>query len=366
MAHAGRIDLTEDQAQCLEAMARSRTLAARIVLRAKIVLRRAKGESFRSIGQALDCDHRTAWQWVQRWEVAGFEGIEHEQTGRGRKSWVIAPKELEIVQKTTQEKPANATHWSRATMARAAGVSESTVGRIWKQNGLKPHRVVGFKISNDPHFEEKLVDIVALYLDPPEHAIVLSVDEKTQIQALDRSQPGLPMKKGRCGTMTHDYKRNGTTTLFAAMNTLDGTVISETMARHRHDEWLKFLKRLQRETPRTLNLHIICDNYATHKHPAVTKWLEAHKRVHVHFTPTSSSWLNMVERFFRDITENRIRRGVFRSVPELEAAIQAYIENHNAAPKPFIWTASAKDILAKVSKARKTLEDIRIAANGQK
>ena len=241
-------------------------------------------------------------------------------------------------------------------MARAAGVSESTVGRIWKRNGLKPHRVAGFKISNDPHFEEKLVDIVALYLDPPEHAIVLSADEKSQIQALDRSQPGLPMKKGRCGTMTHDYKRNGTTTLFAALNTLDGTVISETMARHRHDEWLKFLKRLQRETPKGLDLHIICDNYATHKHPAVTEWLEAHKRVHVHFTPTSSSWLNMVERFFRDITENRIRRGVFRSVAELESAIQTYIANHNASPKPFIWTASANDILAKVARARKALD----------
>jgi transposase len=304
----------------------------------------------------LDCDHRTAWQWVQRWEAAGFEGIEHEQEGRGRKSWVIAKKGQEILQKTTQEKPANATHWSRATMALAAGVSESTVGRIWKRSGLKPHRVAGFKISNDPHFEEKLVDIVALYLDPPEHAIVLSADEKSQIQALDRTQPGLPMKKGRCGTMTHDYKRNGTTTLFAALNTLDGTVISETMARHRHDEWLKFLKRLQRETPKKLDLHIICDNYATHKHPAVTKWLEAHKRVHVHFTPTSSSWLNMVERFFRDITENRIRRGIFRSVAELESAIQTYIANHNAAPKPFIWTASANDILAKVARARKALD----------
>jgi transposase len=215
---------------------------------------------------------------------------------------------------------------------------------------------VGFKISNDLHFAEKLVDIVALYLDPPEHAIVLSVDEKSQIQALDRTQPGLPLKKGRCGTMTHDYKRNGTTTLFAALNTLDGTVISETMPRHRHEEWLKFLKRLHQAIPKNLALHIICDNYVTHKHPAVAKWLEAHKRVRIHFTPTSSSWLNMVERFFRDITENRIRRGIFRSVPELETAIQTYISSHNAAPKPFIWTASANDILAKVARARKVLD----------
>ncbi len=247
-------------------------------------------------------------------------------------------------------------------MAQATGVSESTVGRIWRQNGLKPHRTVGFKLSNDPHFEEKLVDIVALYLDPPEHAIVLSVDEKSQIQALDRTQPGLPMKKGRCGTMTHDYKRNGTTTLFAAMNTLDGTVISATMPRHRHEEWLKFLKRLERGTSKRLALHIICDNYATHKHPAVKSWLKGHSRVHVHFTPTSSSWLNMVERFFRDITENRIRRGIFRSVPELEAAIHTYIARHNAAPKPFVWTASANDILAKVTRARQALAAIRTAS----
>lgn len=356
MAHAGRVELTENQRTRLEEMARSRTLAARKVLRAKIVLRRANGESFRDIGMALDCDHRTAWQWVRRWEASGFEGIEKEQAGRGRKSWVIAVKGQEIVQKTTQEKPENATHWSRARMSLAAGVSESTVGRIWKRTGLKPHRVVGFKISKDPKFEEKLVDIVALYLNPPEHAIVLSVDEKSQIQALDRTQPGLPMKKGRCGTMTHDYKRNGTTTLFAALNTLDGTVTSETMQRHRHNEWLRFLKRLHRETPKNLALHIICDNYATHKHPTVKAWLEAHERVHIHFTPTSSSWLNMVERFFRDITENRIRRGIFRSVPELEAGIQTYIANHNAAPKPFIWTASANDILAKVTRARQALD----------
>ena len=362
MAHAGRVGLDQEQRTRLEEMARSRTLAARQVLRAKIILLRAKGESFRDIGLALSCDFKTAWKCLQNWEASGFAGIEHEQAGRGRKSWVIAAKGQEIIQKTLQEKPANATHWSRASMARAAGVSESTVGRIWKQSGLKPHRVVGFKLSNDPHFEEKLVDIVALYLDPPDHAIVLSVDEKTQIQALDRSQPGLPMKKGRCGTMTHDYRRNGTTTLFAALNTLDGTVISETMERHRHEEWLKFLKRLDRETPKKLALHIICDNYATHKHPAVTEWLEKHRRIQIHFTPTSSSWLNMVERFFRDISENRIRRGIFRSVPELEAAIHAYIANHNAAPKPFIWTASATDILAKVTRARKALELTRIEA----
>jgi len=212
-----------------------------------------------------------------------------------------------------------------------------------------------FKLSNDPRFEEKLVDVVGLYLDPPEHAIVLSVDEKSQIQALDRSQPGLPMKKGRCGTMTHDYKRNGTTTLFAAMNVLDGTVLSDTMTHHRHTEWLKFLKFLDKKTPKGLALEIICDNYITHKHTAVKEWLAKHPRVHMHFTPTSSSWLNMVERFFRDLTVNRLRRGVFRSVGELEDAIRGYIDHHNRSPKPFIWTARANDILAKVLRARAVL-----------
>lgn len=355
--HAGRIELESADRARLEEMARSRTLAARLVVRAKIILMRAEGVSFRSIGEALDCDFRTAITWTRRWEAEGFKGIGEERPGRGRKPSVMIHKGPEILQRTLEEKPANRTHWSRASMAKAVGASPSTVGRVWKRNGLKPHRIVTFKISNDPRFEEKLVDVVGLYLNPPEHAVVLSVDEKSQIQALDRTQPSLPLKKGRCGTMTHDYKRNGTTTLFAALNTLDGTVIAETMQRHRHQEWLAFLKRLDRETPKHLALHIICDNYSTHKHEAVQKWLGKKKRIHLHFTPTSSSWLNMVERFFRDITDNQIRRGVFKSVPDLEASIHAYITTHNEAPKPFIWTAQAKDILAKVVRARKTLRD---------
>jgi transposase len=359
--HAGRIELGSKDRARLEEMVRSRTLATRLMLRAKIVLMRSDGVSFRSIGEALDCDFRTASMWSRRWELEGFKGIEEERSGRGRKPSVVTVKGAEILRKTQEEKPSNHTHWSRATMALATGASASTVGRVWKRNGLKPHRVVSFKISNDPRFEEKLVDVVGLYLDPPEHAVVLSVDEKSQIQALDRTQPGLPLKKGRCGTMTHDYKRNGTTTLFAALNTLDGTVIAETKQRHRHQEWLAFLKRLDRETPKHLGLHIICDNYATHKHPKVKAWLEKHNRVHIHFTPTSSSWLNMVERFFRDITDKRIRRGVFQSVPDLETAIHAYIAGHNEAPKPFIWTAQATDILAKVVRARKALNDSRIS-----
>jgi transposase len=339
-------------------MARSRTLAARKVLRAKIVLRRAKGESFRSIGQALDCDHRTAWQWVQRWEAAGFEGIEHEQEGRGRKSWVIAKKGQEILQKTTQEKPANATHWSRATMALAAGVSESTVGRIWKRSGLKPHRVAGFKISNDPHFEEKLVDIVALYLDPPEHAIVLSADEKSQIQALDRTQPGLPIKKGRCGTMTHDYKRNGITTLFAALETLQGKVVGQCQQRHRHQEFLKFLRTLDQEFPGKVPLHLVMDNYGTHKHANVRAWLQRHPRFVLHFVPTSSSWLNLVERWFGELDNKAIRRGVFLSVENLEASIDAFLTAWNKDPKPFVWTATVESITEKLSRCRRTLEKI--------
>jgi transposase len=240
-------------------------------------------------------------------------------------------------------------------MAEKAGVSEATVRRIWRAHGLKPHLSRSFKVSNDPEFAEKLADVVGLYLNPPEHAIVLSVDEKSQIQALDRTQPGLPIKKGRCGTMTHDYKRNGTATLFAALDTLDGRVISMCDDRHRHQEWLRFLRIIDKLTPKDKQVHLIVDNYATHKHPLVTRWLQRRPRFHVHFTPTSCSWLNMVERFFRDLTEKQLRRGVFRNVEELLESIGEYIDNHNRQPKPFIWTAKASDILEKVKRARAAL-----------
>ena len=259
---------------------------------------------------------------------------------------------------TTQDEPENGTHWSTRKMAKVSGVSESTIRRIWKAHGLKPHLTTTFKLSNDNNFAEKLEDIVGLYLSPPDHAIVLSCDEKSQIQALDRTQPGLPMKKGRCNTMTHDYKRNGTTTLFAALNTLDGSVIGTCMKKHRHQEWLKFLKLIDREIPKDKEVHLIVDNYATHKHLNVNKWLAKHPRFTVHFTPTSASWLNMVERFFRDITQNRLRRGVFKSVQELIKTINNYVAKHNENPKPFIWTARASDILAKVQRARKTLNKL--------
>jgi transposase len=260
-----------------------------------------------------------------------------------------------LVELTTESKPKAATHWSTRTMATELGVSAASVSRHWRAKGLKPHLVRSFKISRDPKFVEKLEDIVGLYLSPPEHAIVLCCDEKSQVQALDRTQPGLPLKKGRASTMTHDYKRNGTTTLFAALNVLDGQVIAQCQQRHRHDEWLKFLKKIDRETPKDKTLHLIADNYATHKHPNVQEWLEKHPRFNMHFTPTSASWLNMVERFFRDISENRLRRGVFCNVPELVTAIEEYVAHHNTKPKPFIWTASARDILQKVIRANNRL-----------
>jgi transposase len=264
-------------------------------------------------------------------------------------------KVASIVKLTTSSKPANATHWSTRSMAEKAGVSEATVRRIWRAHGLKPHLSRSFKVSNDPQFAEKLTDVVGLYLNPTEHAIVLSVDEKSQIQALDRTQPGLPIKKGRCRTRTHNYKRNGTPTLFAALDTLDGRVISMCDDRHRHQEWLRFLRIIDKLTPKGKQVHLIVDDYATHKHPLVKRWLERHSRFHVHFTPTSCSWLNMVERFFRDLTQNQLRRGAFRNVEELLESIGKYIDNHNRQPKPFIWTAKASDILEKVKRARAAL-----------
>jgi transposase len=257
-----------------------------------------------------------------------------------------------VIRKTTQEKPHNATHWSTRTMAEAAGLSEKSVRRIWHKHGLKPHLARTFKVSNDPQFAEKLNAIIGLYLNPPEHAIVLCADEKSQTQALDRTQPGMPRKKGRCGTMTHDYKRNGTATLFAAMSTLDGTVISMCDDRHRQQEWLKFLRVIDQVTPCGKQIHLIADNYATPKHPKVEKWLARHTRFHVYFTPTSSCWLNMVERFFRDLTQNRLRRGIFGDIEELIMAIGDYIDKHNDNPKPFVCTAKASDILEKVKRAR--------------
>jgi transposase len=267
-----------------------------------------------------------------------------------------------VVARTLQPPPGETTHWTVRAMARAAGISPASVQRIWAAHGLQPHRVRTFKLSKDPAFAAKLRDVVGLYLDPPAHAIVLSIDEKSQIQALDRTQPGLPMKRGRAATMTHDYKRNGTTTLFAALDVLTGTVIGQCLPRHRHEEFLIFLKTIDREVPRGLQVHLILDNYSTHKHAAVQTWLKRHQRFHLHFTPTSSSWLNQVERWFRDLTDKNLRRGIFASVPDLIASIQSYIDAGNAEPKPYVWTATAESILTKVARARTALDE-RISQN---
>jgi transposase len=327
-------------------------------MRARIVLRAATGESNSRIARQLSVSRPMVIMWRQRFASGGPAALTEVRPGRGRKPMISAAKVKAIVAATTQTTPPGETHWSCRTMAKAQGVSPATVQRIWDAHGLQPHRTKAFKLSNDPLFTEKLTDVVGLYLNPPEKALVLCVDEKSQIQALDRTQPSLPMKRGRAGTMTHDYKRNGTTTLFAALSTLDGSVIGQCLPRHRHQEFLKFLRTLDRELPRGLELHLILDNYQTHKHANVTAWLEKHPRFVLHFTPTSSSWLNLVERWFRELTDKALRRGVFPSVPDLVAAINEYLEAHNSDPKPFIWTASVEAILEKVGRCKAVLETV--------
>ena len=352
MRVATQIELTDVERTRLIQVAESQRSEVRLARRASIVLLCADGLDNKTIGDILSVDRIQVGRWRERYAEAGFAAIEQDLPRGGRAPVV---DRAELVRLTTQSLPEAATQWSSRLMGDKLGISHSTVSRIWKANGLKPHRVEAFKVSRDPKFAEKLEDIVGLYLSPPTHALVLCCDEKSQIQALDRTQPGLPMKPGRAASMTHDYKRHGTTTLFAAMSTLDGSVISRCEQRHRHTEWLAFLKQIDRETPKDKSLHLICDNYATHKHPVVQAWLEKHPRFHMHFTPTSASWLNMVERFFRDITTARLRNGVFRRVPELTQAIDQYIVHHNKNPKPFIWTAQAKDILEKVIRANRRL-----------
>lgn len=354
MRVARPIELSSEQKEALEQCARARSLPIRLVERARIVLMAAAGKQDKEIAAELGMTAHKVARWRSRYLECGMSGLERDAPRPGRTPSITPAQVKQVIEKTTQEKPANATHWSTRTMAAAVGLSEKTVRRIWHKHGLKPHLVETFKVSTDPHFAEKLEAIVALYLNPPEHALVLSCDEKSQIQALDRTQPGLPLKRGRAGTMTHDYKRNGTATLFAALNTLNGKVISLCQDRHRHQEWIRFLRLVNDATPAHKQLHLIVDNYATHKHPAVQRWLKRHPRFHLHFTPTSASWLNMVERFFRDLTVKRLR-GVFRDVMDLVTAIDQYVDHHNKNPKPFIWTAKASDILEKVKRARKAL-----------
>jgi transposase len=355
MRVAPRIALTAEERTTLEHWCRGRSTPSRLVLRAGIVLAAAEGQQNNEIAATLGITRKTVGEWRARFAESGLSGIEKDAPRGGRPATGRDAVARRIVEVTTQTKPPQATHWSTRTLAAQLGVSASMVHRVWRANGLKPHLVKTFKLSNDRHFVAKLVDVVGLYLNPPEHALVLSCDEKSQVQALDRTQKSLPMYPGRLQTMTHDYKRHGTTTLFAAMELAEGKLIAECQPRHRHQEWLKFLKKIAAETPAGLDLHLIVDNYATHKHPKVRRWLSKNKRFHVHFVPTSSSWLNVIERWFRELTEKRIRRGTFRSVPELIAAIMAFIEDHNAQPKSFVWQAKADAILEKIRRARKVL-----------
>lgn len=351
MRKAKRLEVEENDRATLERWARGGNTPFRLVKRAAIVLQADAGETNKDIAKELKTDRQTVARWRRRYAENGLTGIEKDLPGRGRPAVRRDALTRRIVNRTLKTKPENATQWSVRTLAKELKVSPSMVHRVWRAHELKPHKTRTFKLSKDPHFVEKLVDIVGLYLNPPEHAMVLCVDEKSQIQALDRTQPGLPMKKGRCGTMTHDYKRNGTTTLFAALDLLEGKVMGTCMPRHRHQEWLKFLRLIDKQVPKTLDIHMIIDNYGSHKHPKVKKWMKSHPRFHEHFTPTGSSWLNLIERWFRELTVKRIRRGTFHSTDALISVIMDYIDKNNQEPVPFVWTAKAEVILEKIRRA---------------
>jgi len=355
---AAQIVLSPEERATLSKWSRGKRFPVRLVQRAQIIEMASEGVLNQDIAAKLGTTRPTVQLWRDRFLAHRLSGLEKDAPRPGRLPSITSEKITKVVEATLHTKPSNATHWSTRTMAAAQGISEATVWRIWKQHNLKPHLIKTFKLSRDKQFVEKLHDVVGLYMNTPDKALVLCVDEKSQIQALDRTQPGLPMKKGRCGTQTHDYKRNGTTTLFAALSMLDGKVIGDCMPRHRHQEFIRFLKKIDNETPAGLDLHLIVDNYGTHKHPRVKSWLKRHPRFHLHFIPTSSSWLNMVERWFREITEKRIRRGTFKSVPDLIAAIMDYLENHNQNPRVFVWSAPADKILTKVAICKEALETL--------
>ena len=350
-----RITLSASDREELERWVHAHRTPQQVVQRCRILLAAAKGQRDKDIAESMEINVKTVALWRQRFSREGPDTLWEVGAGRGRKPQLTRDKVEEIINATLQTKPNGATHWSCRTMAEQQGVSKATVNRIWLSHGLQPHRIKGFKLSRDSRFLEKLTDVVGLYLNPPEKALVLCVDEKSQIQALDRTQPGLPLKKGRCGTMTHDYKRNGTTTLFAALEVAEGKVIGQCYARHRHQEFLKFLKRLDSEFPAGIKLHLVMDNYGTHKHPKVRDWLQRHSRFVPHFIPTSSSWLNLIERWFGDLTGKRIRRGVFVSVADLVAAIEEYLAVWNTNPKPFIWTATVASIIETLAHCKQTL-----------
>ncbi|MGD0950114.1 MAG: IS630 family transposase [Candidatus Binatia bacterium] len=353
---AEAIVLSDEERTTLDLWARRRSLPLRVVQRAQIIQMAADGVLNQEIAHELGVSRPTVQLWRQRFLALRLPGLAKDAPRPGRMPRISAQKIRAVVEATLHQRPTNATHWSTRSMAAAQGVSAATIRRIWRQYGLKPHLVRTFKLSRDQHFVEKLCDVVGLYLNPPDKSLVMCVDEKSQIQALDRTQPGLPMKKGRCGTWTHDYKRNGTTTLFAALSMLDGTVIGDCMPRHRHQEFIRFLNTIDGDSPAELDLHLIVDNYGTHKHPRVKSWLRRHPRFHLHFIPTSSSWLNLVERWFRNITAQRLRRGSFDNVPGLIHAINTYLENHNQNPKVFVWSAPVERILAKIAKCKEALD----------
>jgi transposase len=350
------IILTPEEQTTIHLWAHGKSFPLRLVQRAQIIQMAAAGVFNHEIAQHLRISRPTVQLWRQRFLSLRCAGLEKDAPRPGRFAKISLQKIHAVVEATLHTKPPAATHWSTRTMAKAQGLSEATIRRIWKQHNLKPHLVETFKLSRDKHFLEKLYDIVGLYLNPPDKSLVLCVDEKSQIQALDRTQPGLPLKKGRCGTMTHDYKRHGTTTLFAALSMLDGKVIGDCMPRHRHQEFIRFLKRIDGGTPPELMLHLIVDNYGAHKHPRVKSWMKRHPRFHLHFIPTSSSWLNLVERWFREISDKRIRRGSFCNVPDLIKAIQDYVDNHNQNPHVFVWTAPVERILLKIVKCQEALD----------
>jgi transposase len=351
--------VSDSQRALLEALSKSQTASHREVQRAQVLLMAAEGLANESIAKVAGTSPGTVRAWRTRFEAEGLAHLGEVRAGRGRKPVIPQSTIDEIVDLTLNSRPEGQTHWSVRTMAAKVGVSPAQVQRIWAARGLKPHRVDTFKLSNDPRFEEKLIDVVGLYLNPPEKAIVLCMDEKSSIQALDRTQPSLPMMKGRAETMTHDYKRNGTTTLFAALDVATGKVIGSCLPKHRHEEFLVFLKTINKEVPRGLDVHLILDNYATHKHPDVKAWLAKNPRFQLHFTPTSSSWLNLVERWFRELTDKALRRGAFHSVPDLIHKIEEYLAAHNTEPRPLVWTATTDSILKKVARGRVALENIK-------
>jgi transposase len=352
------LNLSETDTEQLCTWVRAPSTPQQVALRCRLVLSAAQGRQDLEIAAEHAVNRHTAALWRKRVSVEGIGSVWEIAPGRGRKPSYQASKQKAIIQATLQSKPQGMTHWSCRLMAKEQGVSKNTVQRLWQLHNLKPHLSRTFKLSRDPHFLEKLTDVVGLYLNPPQQALVLCIDEKSQIQALDRTQPGLPLKKGRCGTMTHDYKRNGTTTLFAALSVLDGKVIGQCVPRHRHQEFLKFLRHLDREFPEPLRLHLVMDNYGTHKTPQVQRWLKEHPRFVAHFIPTSSSWVNLVERWFGELTRKAVRRGAFVSVPDLIGAIEAFLAAWNQDPEPFVWTAKVQDIMAKLDRARAKLETL--------